>query len=191
MHRKRSLQDALPRCQTSFDPSWLRDACAHMGGSWYAPNMDCEPVESEWLAKGNQEEVPHKSNSNYHEDATQRLALSLSPLVCLFTCAVLFFPLNKYFTCFNLFVFVGILSCKAKGPRPLSLATKPVASIWSPDVECWLIGKGPDAGKDWGREEKRATEDEMVRWHHPLNGHEFEQAPRDTEGQGSLACCSS
>ena len=89
-----------------------------MGGSWYAPNMDCEPVESEWLAKGNQEEVPHKSNSNYHEDATQRLVFSPSPPVCLFTCAVLFFPLNKYFTCFTLFVFVGILSCKAKGPRP-------------------------------------------------------------------------
>ena len=45
-------------------------------------------------------------------------------------------------------------------------------------------------GKDWSQEEKRTTEDEMVGWHHWLNGHEFEQAPGDSEGQGSLACCS-
>ena len=54
-----------------------------------------------------------------------------------------------------------------------------------------LIRKDPDAGKDWGQEEKGMTEDEMVGWHHWLNGDEFEQAPGDGEGQGSLACCSS
>ena len=65
------------------------------------------------------------------------------------------------------------------------------ASIfWPPDVKSWPTGKDPDAGKDWGQEEKEATEDEMVRWQH-LNGHEFEQTPGDSEGQGSLACCSS
>ena len=48
----------------------------------------------------------------------------------------------------------------------------------------------PDAGKDWRQEEKGTTEDEMVGWHHWLNGHELEQAPGDGEGQGSLACCS-
>ena len=53
-----------------------------------------------------------------------------------------------------------------------------------------LIGKDPDAGKDWRQEDKGATEDEMVGWHHQLNGHEFEQAPGDGEGQGSLVCCS-
>ena len=53
-----------------------------------------------------------------------------------------------------------------------------------------LIGKDPDAGKDWGQEEKGVAENEMVGWHHRLNGHEFEQAPGDSEGQGSLACCS-
>ena len=53
-----------------------------------------------------------------------------------------------------------------------------------------LIGKDPDAEKDWGQEEKGATEDEMVERHHRLNGHEFEQIPRDSEGQGSLVCCS-
>ena len=45
---------------------------------------------------------------------------------------------------------------------------------WPPDAKNWLIGKDPDAGKDWGQEEKGTTEDEMVRWHHWLNGHEFE-----------------
>ena len=54
-----------------------------------------------------------------------------------------------------------------------------------------LLEKIPDPGKDWGQEKKRATEDKMVRWHHWLNGHEFEQTPGDSEEQGILACCSS
>ena len=53
-----------------------------------------------------------------------------------------------------------------------------------------VIGKDPDAEKDWRQKEKGKTEDEMVEWHHRLNGHEFEQAPGDAEGQGCLACCS-
>ena len=61
--------------------------------------------------------------------------------------------------------------------------------LWPPDAKSWLIGKDPDAGKDWRREEKGATEDEMVGWHHQLIGHVFEQAPGD-EGQGSLVSCS-
>ena len=61
--------------------------------------------------------------------------------------------------------------------------------LWPPDVKNWLIGKVPDAGKDW-RWEKWMTEDEMVGWHHLLNGHEFEQVPGVGDGQGSLACCS-
>ena len=60
----------------------------------------------------------------------------------------------------------------------------------APDAKSWLIRKDPDAGKDWGQEEKWTTEDEMVGWHHRLNGHEFGQAPGDAEGQGSLMCCS-
>ena len=59
-----------------------------------------------------------------------------------------------------------------------------------PDAKNWLIGKDPDAGKDWRREEKGTTEDEMVGWPHRLNGHEFEQAPGVGDGQGGLACCS-
>ena len=54
----------------------------------------------------------------------------------------------------------------------------------------WLIGKDPDAGKDWRQEEKGMTEDEIIGWHHWLDGREFEQAPRFGDGQGSLACCS-
>jgi len=61
--------------------------------------------------------------------------------------------------------------------------------FWPPDMKSWFNGKGPDAEKDW-RQEKGVTEDEMVGWHHWLNGHEFEQTLGDSEGQGSLACCS-
>ena len=62
------------------------------------------------------------------------------------------------------------------------------AIFWPPDMKNWLIGKDPDAGKDWRQEEKGMTEDEMVTSHHWLDGHEFEQAPGVGDGQGSLAC---
>ena len=62
--------------------------------------------------------------------------------------------------------------------------------LWPPDAKNWLIWKDPDAGKEWGQEEKGLTEDAMIGWHHWLNGHEFEQAPGIGDGQGSLACCS-
>ena len=62
--------------------------------------------------------------------------------------------------------------------------------LWPPEAKSQLISKDPDAGKDQGQEEQGGTEDEMVGWHHRLNGHGFEQAPGDGEGQGSLACCS-
>ena len=63
--------------------------------------------------------------------------------------------------------------------------------LWPPHVKNWLIWKDPDAGKDWGQEEKGLTEDEMVGWHHWLNGHEFEWTPGVGDGQGGLACCDS
>ena len=63
--------------------------------------------------------------------------------------------------------------------------------LWPPDVNSWLIWKGPDAGKDWGQEEKGMTEDEMVGWHHWHNGHGFGCTPGVGDGQGGLACCSS
>ena len=64
-----------------------------------------------------------------------------------------------------------------------------VPLLWPPDAKNWLLGKVPDTGKDW-RQEKGMTEDEMVAWHHRLNGHEFEQAPGAGDGQRSLACYS-
>ena len=63
--------------------------------------------------------------------------------------------------------------------------------LWPLDVKSWLTGTDPDAGKGWGQDEKGTTEDEMIWWHHWLNEHEFEQTPEDSEGQESLACCSS
>ena len=76
-------------------------------------------------------------------------------------------------------IFVGKTDAEAKA-----------AMFWSPDVKRQLIGKHPDAGKDWRQEEKGMTEDEMVEWYHWLNGHEFEQTAGNSEGQGSLAYCS-
>ena len=60
--------------------------------------------------------------------------------------------------------------------------------LWPLDAKNQLIGKYPDAGKDWGQKEKGVTENEMVGWHHQLNAHEFEQALGDAKGQGDLAC---
>ena len=76
-------------------------------------------------------------------------------------------------------IFIGMTDDKAEAPI-----------LWPSDAKNQLIGKDPDAGKDWGQEEKGRTEDEMVRWHHWLNGHEFEQALGDGEVLGGLAFCS-
>ena len=76
-------------------------------------------------------------------------------------------------------IFIGRTDAEAKAPI-----------LWSPYLKSRLIGKDPDAGKDWRQEEDGVTEDEMVGSYHRLNGHEFEQAPGDGEGQGSLMCCS-
>ena len=69
-------------------------------------------------------------------------------------------------------------------------AEAPILATWCEEPTHQLIRKAPDAGKDWGQQEKVTTEDEMVRWHHQLIGHEFEQTLGNSEGQGSLACCS-
>ena len=61
--------------------------------------------------------------------------------------------------------------------------------LWPPHAKRWLIGKDPDAGKDWRQEDKGTTEDEMVGWHHWLNGHEFEWALGVGDVEGSLVCC--
>ena len=77
-------------------------------------------------------------------------------------------------------VFIGRTDVEAKSPI-----------LWPPDAKSWLIWKDPDAGKDWGQEEKRTTEDEVVGWHHRLSGHGFGWTPGVCDGQGSLACYSS
>ena len=61
--------------------------------------------------------------------------------------------------------------------------------VWPPDAKSWLIWKDPDAGKDWGQKEKGMTEDEMVGWHHRLNGRGFGWTPAVGDGQEGLACC--
>ena len=76
-------------------------------------------------------------------------------------------------------IFIGRTDAEAETPI-----------LWPPDVKNYLIGKDSDAWKDWWQEEKGTTEDEIIRWHHQLTGDEFEQAPGDAEGQGSLVCCS-
>ena len=76
-------------------------------------------------------------------------------------------------------IFIGRSDAEAETPIP-----------WSPDEKNWFTGQDSDAGKDWRQEEKGTTEDEMVGWHHRLNGHEFEQAPGVGDGQESLACSS-
>ena len=76
-------------------------------------------------------------------------------------------------------IFTGRADAEAETPMLLLL-----------DMKSWLIGKDPDAGKDYRQEEKGTTEDEMVGWHHQLSGHESEQTPGDSEGQGRLVCCS-
>ena len=62
--------------------------------------------------------------------------------------------------------------------------------FWPPDVKSWLIGKDPDAGKDWRQKEKGMAEDDMVRYNHQFNEHEFEQTPGDSGGQRNLPCYS-
>ena len=63
--------------------------------------------------------------------------------------------------------------------------------LWPPDVKRWLIGKDPDAGRDWGQEVKGTTEDEMAGWHHWLDPHEFGWTLGVGDGQGGLAYCDS
>ena len=63
--------------------------------------------------------------------------------------------------------------------------------LWPPHAKSWLLGKDSDAGRDWGQEEKRTTEDEMAGWHHWLGGRESEWTAGDGDGQGGLVCCDS
>ena len=77
-------------------------------------------------------------------------------------------------------IFIGRTDVEAEAPI-----------VWPPDAKSQLIRKDPDAGKDWRREEKGTTEDEMVGWYPWFNGHEFEWTLGNGDGQGGLACCDS
>ena len=87
---------------------------------------------------------------------------------------------------------IKVVNPKGNQPQTFNEMTDAEAEaplLWPPDAKSWLIGEEPDAGKDGGQEEKGATEDEMVGWHHQLKGHESEQTLGDSKGRGSLACC--
>ena len=75
-------------------------------------------------------------------------------------------------------------------PTEAEVTKAEVPILWLPDANSWLTGKVPDAGKDWGKKEKRASETETTGWHHWCNGHELGQNSGDGEGQGGLACYS-
>ena len=81
--------------------------------------------------------------------------------------------------------------CSLEGLKFLPSVEAEAPILWRPDAKSWLIWKDPNAGKDWGEEEKGTTEGEMVGWHHQLNGHGFGWTPGVGDGQGGLACCGS
>ena len=84
--------------------------------------------------------------------------------------------------------FIRVLDYVSPPGRTNAEAEVPL--LWPPDGKSWFTAKDPDAGKDWRQEDKGTTEDETVGWHQQFNGHEFEQIPVSSEGQGSLECCS-
>ena len=86
----------------------------------------------------------------------------------------------KYSFQYSSFLNIGRIDAEVEAPI-----------LWPPDAKSWLIGKDPDAGRDWGQEEKGMTEDEMAGWHHWLDGRESDWTPGVGDGQGGLACCDS
>ena len=104
------------------------------------------------------------------------------------------YHLSKF--CIYVLVCEEIQTIHSEGDQPWDFfgrndakAETPV--LWPPHAKSWLIGKDSDAARDWGQEEKGMTEDEMVEWHHQLDGRESEWTPGVGDGQGGLACCNS
>ena len=108
------------------------------------------------------------------ETAFMPMRINQSHCLCVDSHAYILFPFGH----------IKLLKTKKKLKPPEA----PI--LWPPDVKSQLTVKGPDAGKNWRQKEKGAAEEEVVGWHHRLNGHEFEQTLGDGEGQGSLVCCS-
>ena len=139
----------------------------HLGGS------------STWISKGGKKKTSNKNN--YYKETW---ALKIW---CFWTVV-----LEK--TLESPLAFKEIQPVHPKGNQSWIFIGSPDAEaetpvLWPPDAN-WLIGKDSDAGKDWRQKEKGMTEDQIVGWHHQLDGYEFEQASGVGDGQGSLACCS-
>ena len=114
--------------------------------------------------------------------ASENIPWILRGVFCLCNGWLEIFPrvyLSLYIKGNKSWIFIGRTDVKAEAPI-----------LWPPDVKSWLIGKDPDAGKDWGHEEKGVTEGEMFGWDPQFNEYEFGQTLGDCEGQGSLVCCS-
>ena len=134
----------------------------------------------EWVA------VPCSKRSSWPRDQT-----CISYIFCIGSLPLVphLKPTNRLYLKFN----SKLVNLKVKQPWILIRRTDAEAEtlvFWSCDANRWLIGKVPDAGKDWGQKEKRASEDEMSGWHHRCNGHKLGQTLGDGEGQGGLVCCS-
>ena len=134
--------------------------------------------------------MPNTKKTNY-------ICIYVCMCVCVYTCMAEHQRINALLAK----TLESLLDCKEikpvhpKGNQPWIFIWRTDAEaeapiICPPDAKSQFIRKDPDAGKDWRQEEKEITEDKMVGWHHWLNGHEFEQAPGDGNGQGSLVCCS-
>ena len=133
------------------------------------------------------------------------LSLSWCPYVCSVHPCLCFCFANKvhlyHFSRFHMYVLIYNISIHlssicSEGDQPWDFfgrndvkAETPV--LWPPHAKSWLIGKDSDAGRDWGKEEKGTTEDEMAGWHHGLDGRESEWTPGVGDGQGGLTCCDS
>ena len=145
-------------CCSPSESGFLPSFCSAFQGSSFIPRLAPFMVPK-WL---------QKFASAYHTMVLEKILES--PLDCKEIQPV--YP--KGYQCW---VFIGKTDDEAETPI-----------LWPPDVKSWLIGKDPDAGKDWGQEEKGMTENEMVGWHHQIDGHGFEWTPGVGEGQGGLAC---
>ena len=133
--------------------------------------------------------MPGRVSLRGHEDVCatgEHVSVQNKPEVPMNSCNMQLIIWSWYMKHDDGFVSVFQMAEVPKGGVPSSSTIS-----WPPDAKGWLIGKDPDAGKDWRWEKKGTTEDEEVGCHHILDGHEFGWTPGVDDGQGGLACCSS
>ena len=109
---------------------------------------------------------------NQLKKCNHRYYVKIYIVTCIYLCLSIYLSI---YICSTTWIFIGRTDAEAEAPI-----------FWPSDAKSWLTGRDSDAWKAWGQKEKRATEEEMVGWHH-----EFEQTPGDSEGQGNLVCCCS